>query len=95
MRHVMKDISFDFSRKILESINTPPHKLYFFLDNWYVKHEDMPRFRNVRDHLKSLGAQKIERVFTDRVTDLEYGVNNFKNGKEIWGEGEIRILVKK
>ena len=30
-----------------------------------------------------------------RKTDLEYGLKNYKNGNKIWGEGEMRLLIKK
>ena len=30
-----------------------------------------------------------------RKTDLETGLFNFKNSEIIWGEGEIRLLIKK
>ena len=30
-----------------------------------------------------------------RKTDLETGLYNHKNSKSIWGEGEIRLLIKK
>ena len=79
----------------LQSLNIPPNKLYFFLDNWYVRHEDFPVFNNVKKYLNSLGVEKVERVFTSRITDLEHGVRKYKNGEIIWGDGEIRILVKK
>jgi len=95
MRQIMKHIPFDLAKSVLENINTPPNKLYFFLDNWYVKHEDFPVFKKVEKHLYSLGVENVERVFTNRVTDLEYGARKYKNGEIIWGEGEIRILIKK
>ena len=30
-----------------------------------------------------------------RKTDLESGMKNFRNSEIIWGEGEIRLLIKK
>lgn len=30
-----------------------------------------------------------------RKTDLESGLRKFKDSKIIWGEGEIRLLIKK
>ena len=91
----MKHIPFDLTKSVLQFLNTSPKKLYFFLDSWYVRRENFSVFKDIKKYLNSLGVERVERVFTSRITDLEYGARNYENGRIIWGEGEIRILVEK
>ena len=40
-------------------------------------------------------VKKIQKMISGRKTDLEWGIKNYQNSKKIWGEGEIRLLIKK
>ena len=65
------------------------------MDNWYVPHERHCSHKEVYKILRSLGVDSIEKMKKGRKTDLETGLSNYKNSKIIWGEGEIRLLIKK
>ena len=65
------------------------------MDNWYVPYERHCSHKEIYKILQSLGVEFIEKMKRGRKTDLETGLFNFKNSEIIWGEGEIRLLIKK
>ena len=90
----MKKIPQEYSQKILDMIGMPSNR-YIFMDNWYVPRETHCSQEEVLTTLKKLRVTNIQRMKIGRKTDLEYGLKNYKNGKKIWGEGEMRFLIKK
>ena len=94
MNKLMKKIPQEYSQKILDMIGMPSNR-YIFMDNWYVPRETHCSQKEVLTTLKKLRVTSIQRMKIGRKTDLEYGLKNYKNGKKIWGEGEMRFLIKK
>ena len=90
----MKKIPQEYSQKILDMIGMPSNR-YIFIDNWYVPRETHCSLKEVLATLKKLRVANIQRMKIGRKTDLEYGLENYKNGNKIWGEGEMRLLIKK
>ena len=90
----MKKIPQNYSQKILDIIGMPSNR-YIFMDNWYVPYEKHCSLKEVLATLKKLNVANIQKMKTGRKTDLEYGLENYKNGNKIWGEGEMRLLIKK
>ena len=91
---LMKKIPQEYSQKILDMIGMPSNR-HIFIDNWYVPREIHGSLKEVLTTLKKLRVTNIQRMKIGRKTDLEYGLKNYKNGKKIWGEGEMRLLIKK
>ncbi len=94
MNKFMKKIPQEYSQKVLDLIGMPSNR-FIFMDNWYVPFEKHCSHKKVYKTLYSLGAETIEKMIIGRKTDLETGLYNFKKSKIIWGEGEIRLLIKK
>ena len=94
MNKLMKKIPQNYSQNILNFIGMPSNR-FIFMDNWYVPIENHCYHKNIFKILRKLGVQSIEKMIKGRKTDLETGLYNHKNSKSIWGEGEIRLLIKK
>ena len=94
MNKLMKLIPQEYSQQVLDLIGMPNNR-FIFMDNWYVPYERHCSHKEVYKILQSLGVEFIEKMKAGRKTDLETGLLNFKNSKIIWGEGEIRLLIKK
>ncbi len=94
MNKLMKKIPQNYSQNILNFIGMPSNR-FIFMDNWYVPIEKHCYHKNIFKILRKLGVQSIEKMIKGRKTDLETGLYNHKNSKSIWGEGEIRLLIKK
>ena len=94
MNKLMKYIPQNYSQKILDLIGMPSNR-FIFMDNWYVPYERHCSEKEINKILKSLGVQSIERMKKGRKLDLETGLLKFKNSEIIWGEGNIRLLIKK
>ena len=90
----MKEVPQNYSQKILDSIGMPSNR-FLFMDNWHVPFERHCSHKEIYKILKSLNIKSIEKMKKGRKTDLETALNNFKNSNVIWGEGEIRLLIKK
>ena len=65
------------------------------MDNWYVPIEKHTTHKEIEKVLKNLNVSSVEKMISGRSTDLENGLKKYKDGKLIWGEGEIRFLIKK
>ena len=65
------------------------------MDNWYVPIEQHCNHSEVYKYLKKLNVSKIEKSIGRNKFDLDYSLTKYKNSKFIWGEGEIRFLIKK
>lgn len=94
MNKFMKLVPQEYSQQVLDLIGMPTNR-FIFMDNWYVPHERHCSHKEVYKILKSLGVETIEKMKKGRKTDLETGLFNHKNSEVIWGEGEIRLLIKK
>jgi len=94
MNKLMKKIPEKYSQDILDLIGMPSNR-FIFMDNWYVSAEKHHTHKEVYKILNSLNVRSIEKMMIGTKTDLETGLKKFKNSKQIWGEGEIRILIRK
>ena len=94
MNKFVKKIPQHYSQKVLDSIGMPSNR-FIFMDNWYVPIERHCSHKEVYQILKKNNVQSIEKMKKGRRTDLESGLRKFKDSKAIWGEGEIRLLIKK
>ena len=50
---------------------------------------------NLNEEKTPLNVSKIEKSIGRNKFDLDYSLTKYKNSKFIWGEGEIRFLIKK
>ena len=94
MNKFVKSIPQYYSQKILDIIGMPNNR-FIFMDNWYVPYEKHCSHKEIISYLKKNKLKIIKKITLGRKTDLEWGIKNFKFGKKIWGEGEIRLLIKK
>ena len=95
MREVMKSIPVEYTMKILDLIGMPS-KRTIFVDSWYVPIEEHMKSRSVEKLMYKLGFKDIKRWKKGRKIELESIVySNNKFAKELWGEGELRYIVKK
>lgn len=94
MNKLMKKIPYSYSQKILNLINTPTNR-FIFMDNWYVPIEQHCGHEDVKKILKTLGVESIKKITTSNKFDLDYSLKKYPYAKKIWGEGEIRFLIKK
>ena len=94
MNRLMKKIPYDYSQSVLDSIKMPPNR-FIFMDNWYVPIEKHSSHQNIIKILKKLNVKKIEKIYSKNKIDLEFALKKHKNGKYIWGEGDIRLLITK
>jgi ubiquinone/menaquinone biosynthesis C-methylase UbiE len=95
MPKIMKEIPQDYALKILELIGMPPQR-FIFADNWYVPIERHCKDDEVRSILRKSNIKDIKRLMNGRNTDLEYQVfNGGVIGETMYGNGELRYLIKK
>jgi len=94
MNKLMKNIPQEYSQNILNFIGMPTNR-FIFMDNWYVPIEKHTTHKEIIKMLKDLKVTSVEKMISGRSTDLENGIKKYKNGNLIWGEGEIRFLIKK
>ena len=95
MNKFMKSIPELYSSEVLKLIGMHTNR-YVFMDSWYVPVEKHNSHKEVYKILKDLGVSSIEKsVNTQKKTDLEWGLKKFSNSSKVWGEGEIRLLIRK
>lgn len=94
MNKFMKKIPQNYSQLILDNIGMPLNR-FIFMDNWYVPIEKHCSHKKIISALRYHKVKSIEKMSIGRKTDLETGLYKFKNSKNIWGEGEIRLLIRK
>ena len=95
MRKVMKLIPLEYTIKVLDLIGMPSRRT-IFVDSWYVPIEDHCKSKIIEKSLKDLKFSYIERWKKGRKIELETVVfGKSKNSKDLWGEGELRYIVKK
>ena len=96
MREIFKFIPKNFTINCLENLGMPNDR-FIFVDNWYVpieKHTSTNEFENI---LKKYKFKNFKRILSSKIdTDLDIAVRkNNKDGKTIWGNGELRYLIIK
>ena len=94
MNNLMKEIPQNYSQNVLDLIGMPYNR-FIFMDNWYVPIEKHPSHKEVYKIINSCNVSNIEKMISGRSTDLETGLKKYIGSKIIWGEGEIRLLIKK
>ena len=94
MNKIMKKIPYNLSKEFLQTMGIPDNR-FIFMDNWYVPIEQHCNHSEVYKYLKKLNVSKIEKSIGRNKFDLDYSLTKYKNSKFIWGEGEIRFLIKK
>ena len=94
MNILMKKIPFSYSQMILNLIQMPNNR-FIFMDNWYVPIEQHCSHKEIYDYFNKLGVSSIQKISSKNKFDLEYSLKKNKNSQKIWGEGEIRLLIKK
>ena len=95
MNKLMKKIPQHFTQSFLNMMGMPSNRL-FFLDNWYVSHEDHTYTKDLIKILKKYKPKKIQKVVSGVKYDYQTGIEKYKKlGKLIWGDGDLRYLIKK
>ncbi len=94
MNKLMKKIPYSLSQQFLKIIKMPDNR-FIFMDNWYVPIEEHCSHKDVYTYLKKLNVSKVEKFVGKNKFDLDYSLKKYKNSKNIWGEGEIRFLIRK
>ena len=91
----MKKIPEDYTQNVLEILNMPMER-FIFMDNWYVPIEKHSKHVDIISFLKKHNVQSIEKVMSGDSTDLENAINNNKkHARPMWGEGDIRLFIKR
>tara|TARA_Y200000002_G_C22654467_1_gene652837 strand:- start:19 stop:1047 length:1029 start_codon:yes stop_codon:yes gene_type:complete len=95
MNKLMKKIPQNYTQKFLD-ITFMPRERLMFLDNWYVSHEIYSHNIQLKKFLSSLKPKFIKKMSQGAPHDFSTGLSKYKNnGKIIWGDGELRYLIKK
>ena len=95
MRKVMKLIPLEYTIKVLDLIGMPSRRT-IFVDSWYVPIEDHCKSNKIEKSLKKLKFNNIHRWKKGRKIELETVVfSKSIDSNELWGEGELRYIVKK
>lgn len=82
-----------YATSILKLYGVPGSR-FVFLDNWYVPIEEHIKRKDLETYLTKLGIRDFEYSIGIK-DDINYASKKLPHGKDIWGEGEIRILFKK
>lgn len=95
MNNLMKQIPQNYTQKFLNLMFMPRERL-MFLDNWYVNHEIYSYDKKMKNFLSTFKPKFIKRMHKGAPHDFSTGLSIFKKkGKIIWGDGELRYLIKK
>lgn len=95
MNKLMKKIPQNYTQKFLDMMFMPRERL-MFLDNWYVSHEIYSYDKQMKKFLSSFKPNFIKRMREGAPHDFSTGLSIYKKkGKMIWGDGELRYLIKK
>ena len=66
-----------------------------YFDSKWILFENHLDHDEIIKYLYSLGLTKIKKIYTKIPSDLENALIKHKNSSQMWGEGEIRFLIKK
>lgn len=94
MNKLFKKIPYDYTLNALDMINVPSER-FIFMDNWYVPIENHLSHEMIENSLKKLGVSRIEKKISKNKFDLDYAIAKNHKYKNMFGEGEIRFLIKK
>ncbi|MDC0939991.1 class I SAM-dependent methyltransferase [Candidatus Pelagibacter sp.] len=94
MNKLMKKIPYSLTEEFLKVMKMPENR-FIFMDNWYVPIEQHCSHKDIYKYLKKLNVSKIEKVSGKNKFDLDYSLKKYNNSQSVWGEGEIRLLIKK
>mgnify|MGYP004378124267 FL=1 len=94
MNKLMKKIPYSLSFNLLQLIQMKKNR-FIFMDNWYVPIEQHCSHKEVYEILNNLKVKNIKKITTKNKFDLEYSLKKYKKSNQIWGEGEIRLLIEK
>lgn len=94
MNKLMKKIPYSLSELFLKIMKTPANR-FIFMDNWYVPIEKHCSHKYIYACFKKLNVSEIKKFVGNNKFDLDHSLKKFKNSNHIWGEGEIRLLIKK
>ena len=94
MNKMMKMIPQDFTKKVLDNIGMPTNR-WIFQDNWYVPIERHCTYEEVERICKKLKVSNIEVSKSGMPTDLHILKDKYSYSEDIWGNGEVRLLITK
>lgn len=95
MPEIMKKIPQSYTMAILELLGMPNNR-FLFTDNWYVPIERHVSKQYLEEYLCSTGFSSIKKIVSGRNTDLDSAaVLESPQGKDMWGDGEHRYILKK
>lgn len=94
MNKFFKKIPYSYTYKILQNIGLPKNR-FIFMDNWYVPIEKHPSHEEIFRILKKLNVSKIKKIIGKNKFDLDYSLKKHPKTENLWGEGEIRLLIYK
>ncbi len=94
MNLMMKKIPQDYTKRILDDIGMPTNR-WIFQDNWYVPIERHCTYEEVERICNKLKVSNIEVSKSGMPTDLHILKDKYPYSKDIWGNGEVRLLITK
>jgi ubiquinone/menaquinone biosynthesis C-methylase UbiE len=84
-----------YSMSVLEMIGMPMNR-FIFCDNWYVPIEKHTSADKVEELFKKVGFSEYRRCYSGRKTDFDYLIiKGDEKDKQMWGDGDLRYLLKK
>lgn len=84
-----------YAMNVLQMIGMPMNR-FIFCDNWYVPVEEHTSVEQVEELFKKIGFSEFRRCCEGRITDFDnLVVNGSDKDRQMWGEGELRYLLKK
>ena len=93
MRKVMKKIPYDYAIKVLNIIGMPSRRS-IFIDSWYVPIEDHINQNTLEKWFKKNNIE-FKKYKNAKKTELEYMEKKEIDFKELFGNGELRYIIKK
>jgi len=94
MNKMMKRIPQDYTKTVLDNIGMPNVR-WIFQDNWYVPIERHCTYGEVERICKKLNVSNLEISRSGMPTDLHILKDKYPYSEDIWGNGEVRLLITK
>jgi len=94
MNSMMKKIPQDYTKRILDNIGMPTSR-WIFQDNWYVPIERHCTYEEVVKICNKLNVSNVEISKSGMPTDLHILKDKYSYSEDIWGNGEVRLLITK
>ena len=89
----MKKIPYDYAIKVLNIIGMPSRRS-IFIDSWYVPIEDHINKNTLEKWFKKNNIE-FKKYKNAKKTELEYMEKKEIDFKELFGNGELRYIIKK